>query len=130
MIYKSLIRAVVGEGVRRKRRSMWAIRALALLPAGLGLVHQEKDFMKPDFDFGKLEVVKEIYQKNKDCPHVMEKITVFAYHWEDKDVKVVKDRLGTTDVFEEETKNIVYSDGGQDLIAPSQLSGTGTPEVN
>ena len=118
MIYKSLIRAVVGEGVKRSKwRSMLvAVRALALLPAGLGLVHQQRDFMEPGFDFGKLDVVKEIQQKNKDCPYVMEKVTVFAYDWMDKNGKLVKDRIGITNVFEEETNNLVYSDGSQDQV--------------
>ena len=117
MIYKSLIRAVVGEGVRRQRlRSMWAIRALALLPAGMGLVHQERDFMEPGFDFSKLEVVKEFYRNNNDCHYVKEKVTVYAYNWVDKQGNIVKDTLGTTNVFEEERRRIGYSDGTEDLI--------------
>ena len=121
MIYSSLVTAVVGERVKRsKLRSMWTIKALVLLPAGLGLVHQEMDFMEPGFDFGKLEVVKEIKQRSKECPHVMEKVTIFGYDWMDKNGKVIKDTLGTKNVFEEETNSLVYSDGSQDLIVLHQ----------
>ena len=117
MIYKALVRAVVGERIKRSKwRSMLAVKALALLPAGLSLVHQKNDFMQPGFDFSKLDVLQEIEQKNKECPYVVEKHTIHAYDWRDESGKVFRNKLRTVNVIEEGSHTIEYADGITDLI--------------